>query len=419
MGTIAEKIITDKLNRDVTPGEIIQLPVDLAFGHDVTLPPAITAFDRLDVDSVFDPDRVAVIPDHLVPAHSEYAAELYTACKEFAETHGTVFYPQGTQGQEHVVIPEDGLVKPGDVMVGADSHSCTEGAMGVYSLGVGSTDLAFAMAFGWIWARIPETIRINYVGDPGDWVSGKDLALTTVSELGVDGAVYKALELGGPAIRDLSMDDRFTLSNMAIEAGAATGIVEPDETTAAFADSHCDGEYTFYTPSPDATYSETVTIDCSGLEPQVAVPNLPENAQPVSSVQAAGIEIDQAVIGSCTNGRRSDLETAAEILDGETVADDVRLIITPGSQDLEQESIEEGWTATFLEANATLENPGCGACFGMRTGVLDEDEIAVSTTNRNFTGRMGAPSSDVYLASPAVAAASAVAGEIVHPTEVA
>jgi 3-isopropylmalate/(R)-2-methylmalate dehydratase large subunit len=419
MGNIAEEIVTDQINRDVTPGEIIKLPVDLAFGHDVTLPPAISEFDRLDVDSVFDSDSVVVIPDHLVPAHSGHAAELYTACEEFAESHDTVFYPQGTQGQEHVVIPEDGLVAPGEVMVGADSHSCTEGAMGVYSLGVGSTDLAFAMAFGWVWARVPETVRIEYVGELADWVSGKDLALATVGELGVDGAVYEVLEFGGPAIRDLPMDDRFTLSNMAIEAGAATGIVEPDETTAAFADDHCESDYTLYTPSADATYSETVTIDCTDLEPQVAVPNLPENTKAVSAVQSAGVEIDQAVIGSCTNGRRSDLEVAAEILDGETVDDDVRLIVTPGSQELERESIEEGWTATFLDANATMENPGCGACFGMRTGVLDEDEVAVSTTNRNFTGRMGDPSSEVYLASPAVAAASAVAGEIVHPAGVA
>lgn len=419
MGTIAEEIVTDQINRDATPGDIVKLPVDLAFGHDVTLPPAITEFNRLGADSVFDSDSVVVLPDHLVPAHSAHAAALYTACEEFAETHDTVFYPQGTQGQEHIVIPEDGLVKPGDVLVGADSHSCTEGAMGVYSLGVGSTDLAFAMAFGWIWARVPETTRVNYVGEPADWVSGKDLALATVSELGVDGAVYEVLEFGGPAIRDLSMDDRFTLSNMAIEAGAATGIVEPDETTAAFADGHCASEYTLYTPSADATYNRTMTIDCSDLEPQVAVPNLPENTKPVSAVQAAGVEIDQAVVGSCTNGRRSDLQIAAELLDGETVADDVRLIITPGSQDLERESIEQGWTATFLDANATLENPGCGACFGMRTGVLDEDEVAVSTTNRNFTGRMGDPSSAVYLANPAVAAASAIAGEIVHPAEVA
>jgi len=419
MGTIAEEIVSHQIKRDVSPGEMIKLPIDLAFGHDITLPPAITEFERLGVNSVFDSDSVAVLPDHLVPAHSEHAAELYTACKEFAETYDTVFYPQGSQGQEHVVIPEDGLVNPGDVIVGADSHSCTEGAMGVYSLGVGSTDLAFAMAFGWVWARVPETIRIDYVGELPNWVSGKDLALATVSELGVDGAVYEVLEFGGPALRDLSMDERFTLSNMAIEAGAATGIVEPDETTAAFADTHCESGYTLHTPTADATYSETLTIDCSKLEPQIAVPSLPENAHPVSAVRSEGVEIDQAVIGSCTNGRCSDLRVAAEILDGETVDDDVRLIVTPGSQDIERKSVDEGWTAIFLDANATMENPGCGACFGMRTGVLDEDEVAVSTTNRNFTGRMGDPSSAVYLASPAVAAASAVAGEIVHPAEVA
>lgn len=419
MGTIAEKVISEKVGRGVEPGEIVQLPVDFAFGHDVTLPPAISEFERLPVDSVFDSESVGVIPDHLVPAHDEHAAELYSQCKEFATTHNTVFYPQGTQGQEHVVIPEDGHVAPGDVVVGADSHTCTEGAIGAYGMGVGSTDLAHAMAFGWVWARVPETTRIEYVGSPGDWISGKDLVLATLGEICVDGAVYHALEYAGPAIADLSMDERFTVANMAIEAGAATGIVVPDETTAEFADVHTDGDYDLYTPSEDATYKNRVTIDVDDLEPQVATPTLPENAKPVADVQSEGVDVDQAVIGSCTNGRRRDLEVAAEVLADNDVADGVRLIITPGSQEIEEESLANGWTKTFLKAGATMENPGCGACFGMRTGVLDDNEVAISTTNRNFNGRMGAPSSEVYLASPAVAAASAVAGEIVHPAEVA
>lgn len=417
MATIAEQILSEKTGRDVTPGEILRVPVDFAFGHDVTLPPAIEEFERLDVETVFDPDRVAVVPDHLIPAHSDHAAEQYTACREFAEEHDTIFYPQGRQGQEHVVIPEDGLVAPGEVMVGADSHTCTEGALGAFATGVGSTDLAFAMAFGWLWFRVPETTRVEYVGDPGPWVSGKDLVLETLGELGVDGAVSHALEFGGPVVADLPMDERFTLANMAVEAGAATGLVEPDATTAAFADEHARRDYTLYAPD-DPEYENRVEIDCEGMEPRVAAPNLPANVAPVSEVRDRGVEIDQAVVGSCTNGRERDLRTAAEILDGKEVADDVRLIITPGSQRLERESIEEGWTTTFLDAGATMENPGCGACFGMRTGVLDKGEVAVSTTNRNFTGRMGHPDSEVYLASPAVAAASAVAGEIVHPEEV-
>ncbi|WP_199174898.1 3-isopropylmalate dehydratase large subunit [Halegenticoccus soli] len=419
MPTIAEQILSAKVGRPVEPGEIVRAPVDFAFGHDITLPPAIEEFERLGVETVFDPERIAVIPDHLVPAHNEYAAELYGACEAFAAEHGTVFYPQGSQGQEHVVVPEDGLVKPGDLMVGADSHSCTEGALGAFATGVGSTDLAFAMAFGWLWLRVPETTRVEFVGEPDPWVCGKDLVLAALAELGVDGAVSHAIEFGGPVVRDLPMDDRFTLANMAIEAGAATGIVEPDGITRAFADAHAGGEYAIYVPDDDAEYATVATIDCDGMEPRVAVPNLPANAVSVSEVQTEGVEIDQAVIGSCTNGRESDLRAAAEVLDGSEVAEGVRLIVTPGSRRLERLCVEEGWTATFLDAGATMENPGCGACFGQRTGVLDAGEIAVSTTNRNFTGRMGHPESEVYLASPAVAAASAVAGEIAHPEEVA
>ncbi len=418
MATIVQKIISEKLNRPVSPGEIVKAPVDLAFGHDMTIPSAVEEFEKLDVDSVFDPEKVVVIPDHLIPAYDERSANLYSICKEFAETYETVFYPQGQQGQEHVVIPEDGHIKPGDIAVGADSHACTEGALGAFSTGVGSTDLAFAMAFGWLWLRVPETTRIEYVGDPEAWVSGKDLVLAALGELGANGAVGHAVEFGGPVVETLSMDERFTLSNMAIEAGGATGIVEPDDVTARFAESHATGEYSLYTPDPDSEYEQEITIDCEGMEPQVAVPENPTNVESVSDVQAKGIEIDQAVIGSCTNSRERDLRAAAEILEGRTVDDSVRLIITPGSQRLEQLSIEKGWTTTFIRANATMENPGCGACFGMRTGVLGENEVAVSTTNRNFTGRMGAKSSSVYLASPEVAAASAIAGRIVHPKEV-
>ena len=280
MATIAEQILLEKVGRAVAPGEIVKVPIDFAFGYDITLPPAIEEFEKLETNGVFDPDSVAVIPDHLIPAHSDHAAELYTACREFAEEYDTVFYPQGKQGQEHVIIPGDGLVKPGDVMIGADSHTCTEGALGAFSTGVGSTDLAFAMAFGWLWFRIPETTRIEYVGEPEPWVTGKDLILETLGELGVDGDVSHALEFGGSVIEGLLMDERFTVANMAIEAGAATGIVEPDETTAEFANEHTEGDYKLYTADENAEYENRVKIDCEGLEPQVAVPNLPANSVP-------------------------------------------------------------------------------------------------------------------------------------------
>lgn len=417
MATIAERLLGEAVGRPVSPGEIHRVPVDLAFGHDMTLPPAIDEFERLGVDGVFDPDRVAVVPDHLVPAYDDTSASLYTACEEFADEHDTVFYPQSETGQEHVVLPEDGLLGPGDVAVGADSHSCTHGAVGAFSTGVGSTDLAFAMAFGWLWLRVPETTRVEFVGDPGEWVSGKDLVLAALGELGVDGAVYHAIEFVGPAMADLPMDERFTVANMTIEAGGVTGFVSPDERTRAYAEQRHD-EFTLHEHDPDAEFAQTVTVDCDGMEPQVATPDLPENAVPVSQLQAEGVPVDQAVVGSCTNSRERDLRVAAEVLDGREVADGVRLIVTPGSRDLERKCVEEGWTTTFLAAGATMENPGCGACFGARTGVLDEAEVAVSTTNRNFTGRMGDPTSEVYLASPATVAASALYGEITDPREI-
>lgn len=417
MPTIAESILSDQLGKPVEPGDIEKFSIDLAFGHDMTLPAAIEEFNQLGVETVFDPDAVAIIPDHLVPPHNEHAAGLYSACKEFAEKHDTIFYPQGNQGQEHVVIPEDGLVKPGDIVVGADSHTCTEGALGAFAVGVGSTDLAFAMAFGWLWLRVPETTRVDFVGDCREWTEPKDLVLRLLAEIGADGAVGHALEFGGDAVRGLDMDGRLTLSNMAIEAGGATGLVEPDKVTEQYATDRVNEEFIIHTPNnPD--YEQHITIDCKGLEPQLAVPESPANVVPISDPIVSNVEIDQAVIGSCTNSRERDLRLAATVLENQTVADGVRLIITPGSQRLERLAIREGWTETFLEAGATMENPGCGACFGMRTGVLDKNERAISTTNRNFPGRMGDPTSAVYLANPAVAAASAITGTITHPQEV-
>ncbi|MDG5820219.1 3-isopropylmalate dehydratase large subunit [Natronococcus sp. A-GB7] len=416
MGTIAEQILQEATGTDVTPGETIKAPVDLAFGHDMTLPPAIDAFERLDVGTVFDPDRTVVIPDHLVPPPDEQSVELYAACEEFANRHDLEFYPQGEQGQEHVVLPEDGYIRPGEIVVGADSHSCTHGALGAYATGVGSTDLAFAMAFGWLWLRVPKTTRIDYTGTPARWVTGKDLVLATLAELGADGAVYHALEFGGSALADLPMDARFSIANMAVEAGAATGLVEPDDRTKRYVRDRvdeADRPCTYYTPTADATYANELTIDCGGLEPQVAVPEQPDNVVSVSTLE--DVAIDQVVIGSCTNGRRRDMELAAAVLEDRPVADDVRLIVTPGSQAVKRTCLEEGWLETFLDAGATVESPGCGACFGKRTGVLGEDEVAISTTNRNFPGRMGHPTSAVYLANPAVAAASATTGTITAP----
>lgn len=417
MPTIAESILSKQLGTPVEPGMIKKFPVDFAFGHDMTLPAAIKEFNELGVDSVFDPDAIAVIPDHLIPPHNGHAAELYSICEAFAEEHGTIFYPQGRQGQEHVIIPEDGLVKPGDIVVGADSHTCTEGALGAFAVGVGSTDLAFAMAFGWLWLRVPETTRVNFTGEPGEWTEPKDLILALLANIGADGAVGHALEFGGETVQALDMDGRLTLSNMAIEAGGATGLVEPDAVTKQYANERIDEEFEMHSPE-DPTYEQQITMSCDDLEPQIAIPESPANVVPISDTRVSDIEIDQAVIGSCTNSRKRDLQIAATILNDRSIATGVRLIITPGSQRLERRAIREGWTETFLKAGATMENPGCGACFGMRTGVLDENEVAISTTNRNFPGRMGDPTSAVYLASPAVAAASAVTGRITHPQEV-
>jgi 3-isopropylmalate/(R)-2-methylmalate dehydratase large subunit len=414
MSTLVEQILSDRADQEVSPGDIVRIPVDFTFGNDLSFPPAIGEFERFDPDAVFDPDRVAITFDHVYPAHNENAAGSHERLEAFAEEYEVTIERE----QEHIVLPEKGYIKPGDIVIGADSHSCTPGALGAFATGVGSTDLAFVLAFGWTWIRVPETTRVEFEGTPGAYVEGKDLVLMALSELGVDGAVYHAIEFGGPLVKDLSMAERFTLTNMAIEAGGQTGLIESDETTREYADEHTDGDYHFYKADPDAAVANRVTVDCDGMEPQVAVPPSPANATPVSDVQARDIEIDQAVVGSCTNGRARDIEMAAEILEGNEVDDGVRLIVTPGTRRIEQKSMEEGWSETFIRAGATMTNPGCGACYGDHVGVLGPDEVAVSTTNRNFTGRMGDPTSEVYLASPAVVAASAVAGRIVHPEEV-
>jgi 3-isopropylmalate/(R)-2-methylmalate dehydratase large subunit len=415
--TIAEKILSDTAGREVSPGEIIKAEYDLAATHDLSTPGTLNVAEEMEGE-IADPDRLAVVPDHMVPAHNDVAQQNYTRTKKFAEEHGIEkFYPQGETGLMHAVLPEDGLVKPGDIVIGADSHTTTYGAMGVFSTGVGLTDMAFAWLNGWTWLRVPETLRLDYTGQPSEWTRGKDIILHTLDEIGVDGAVYKSVEFAGSTISELPMDDRFSMSNMILEGGAKTGFVEPDATTEKYVEERVDDEYTLYSSDEDANYWKTVDFDCEGLEPQVAVPHLPENVKPVTGV--AGTEIDQAVVGSCTNCRLEDLQQAAEILEGKEIDRDVRMIITPGSRRIQTQAFEQGWMETFHRAGADIGSPGCGACFGERIGVLDEDEVAISTTNRNFIGRMGPKSSEVYLSNPAVAAASAVAGEIVHPEEVA
>ncbi len=415
--TIAEKILSESVGRNVAPGEIVRVEYDLAASNDVSTPATISKFREMGAERVADPNRVAIVPDHHVPSHNIEAQQQYTACKEFAESQSIErFYTQSETGLMHAVLPEDGHVNPGDVVVGADSHTTTYGALGAFATGIGYTDLAFAWANGWTWLRVPESVRVEYRGSLPRFVRGKDLVLRTVGDIGVDGAIYQSVEFGGEAVSDLPMDDRFSLSNMILEAGAMAGLVEPDQKTAAYAAEHASGDYELYAADPDGTYDREISVNCSDMEPQIAVPHLPENVQDLSAVE--GISVDQAVIGSCTNCRVEDLRQAAKVLEGHRIDPAVRLIVTPGSRRIQSIAYEEGWMETFHRAGATLGSPGCGACFGEHIGVLDEDEVAISTTNRNFIGRMGHDSSEVYLSNPAVAAASAVMGEITHPKDV-
>lgn len=416
--TITEKILARHAGRDrVEPGELISCPVDAVLGNDITAPLAIREFEKIGVDRVFDPERVYLVPDHFTPNKDIKSAEQAKGMREFAHAQELVHYFEvGRMGIEHCLLPEQGLVVPGDVIIGADSHTCTYGALGAFATGVGSTDLAAAMARGETWFRVPGSIKFVYEGRLPKWVSGKDLILYTIGDIGVDGARYMAMEFTGPVIEKLSMDGRFTMCNMAIEAGAKNGIVPPDDKTAEYVHDRAQRPWTFFQSDPDAVYARTITYDVSVIEPQVAFPHLPENTRPVT--RAADIRIDQAVIGSCTNGRIEDLRTAAGLLKGRRVDRRVRLIVIPGTQAIYLQAMEEGLLRTFVEAGAVVSTPTCGPCLGGHMGILARGERAVSTTNRNFVGRMGHPESEVYLASPAVAAASAVMGRIAHPEEV-
>ena len=416
--TITEKILARHSNRKkVVPGEFILADVDLALGNDITAPTAIEEFEKAGGKKVFDPEKIVLVPDHFSPAKDLESARLAKRLKLFAQKHKIAhYYELGRMGIEHALIPEEGLVLPGDLAVGADSHTCTYGALGAFSTGIGSTDLAAAFITGKCWFKVPETIKLVYYGKLQKWVSGKDLILHTIGDIGVDGAHYKAMEFTGEAIKNLAMDSRLTMCNMAIEAGAKNGIIEADEITLKYLKIQ-NSKFKIqnsWKSDPGAKYSEIREYDVSKIEPQVAFPPLPSNSKPIS--KAGKILIDQVVIGSCTNGRISDLRTAASIMKGKKVK--VRTIIIPATQKIYLQALKEGLIETFIKADCVVSTPTCGPCLGGHMGVLAEDEVCISTTNRNFVGRMGSPKSKVYLSNPAVAAASAIKGRIAGPEEI-
>lgn len=415
--TLAEKILAAHSGKDrVAPGEFLNVGVDLVLANDITAPIAIKEFGRIGVSDVFDKSKVVMVADHFVPNKDIPSAEQSKMMRDFAREQDIVYFEVGRGGIEHVLLPERGLVLPGDVVVGADSHTCTYGALGAFATGMGSTDIACAMATGEVWMKVPPAIKFVFHGRLQKWVSGKDLILYTIGDIGVDGARYAAMEFCGEAIERLSMDGRFTMANMAIEAGGKAGLFGVDKKTRAYLQKRASRAYTVYESDEDAQYEKVIEYDASGIEPQVSFPHLPSNARPIS--QVGEVKIDQSVIGSCTNGRIEDMEVAAEVLKWRKVHPDVRLIILPGTQEVYLEALHRGYIETFARAGAAVSTPTCGPCLGGHMGILAAGERAISTTNRNFVGRMGATSSEVYLANPAVAAASAIAGRIASPDEV-
>ncbi|MFU8794278.1 MAG: 3-isopropylmalate dehydratase large subunit [Dethiobacteria bacterium] len=416
--TMVEKILATKAGKDkVEAGDLVNAKIDLALGNDITAPVAIKEFERFGLDKVFDPEKIVLVPDHFTPNKDIAAAEQVMVLRRFAERYGIKhYYEVGRMGIEHALLPEQGLVGPGMVIIGADSHTCTYGAVGAFATGVGSTDLAAAMAIGEAWFKVPQTIRFEYDGILPKWVSGKDLILYTIGKIGVEGARYMAMEFAGSAIGDLSMDGRLTMANMAIEAGGKCGYVQPDKVTFSYLKGRAKKPYTPVYSDKDANYNKVIEYDINSLEPQIAFPPSPDNVRPVS--EASGIKIDQVVIGSCTNGRIEDLRMAARVIKGKKVNPNVRLLIIPATQLIYRQALEEGLLTTFIDAEAAVSTPTCGPCLGGHMGILASGEKALATTNRNFIGRMGHPDSEVYLSNPAVAAASAVTGEIVHPEEV-
>jgi len=422
--TMTQKILAAHAGlKKVKAGQFIEADLDVVLGNDITTPVAIKEFDKMGAGKVFDRHKVVLVPDHFTPNKDIKAAEQCKALREFAYAQEiSNYFEVGEMGIEHALLPEMGLVVAGDVIIGADSHTCTYGALGAFSTGIGSTDMAAGMARGKAWFKIPSAIKFELVGKPGKWVSGKDVILHIIGMIGVDGALYRSMEFMGPGLKNLSMDDRFAMANMAIEAGAKNGIFMVDEKTKEYMKDHktknkeMGKRSKVYLPDKDAEYDAVYTIDLSQIRPTVSFPHLPENTKTID--QVGDVKIDQVVIGSCTNGRMEDMKITAKILKGKKVAKGVRLIIIPGTQNVYLECVRNGYAETFIKAGAVFSTPTCGPCLGGHMGILAAGERAVATTNRNFVGRMGHVDSEVYLASPAVAAASAIAGRIAGPEEI-
>lgn len=418
--TMTQKILAAHAGLDsVTAGQLIEAKLDVVMANDITGPMALPIFRQM-ADKVFDKDKVVLVPDHFTPNKDIKSAINSRSIQDFAKEQGLKWYlVQGKCGVEHAILPEYGIVVAGECIIGADSHTCTYGALGAFSTGVGTTDIATGMATGELWFKVPSAIKFVLTGKPGPYVSGKDVIIHIIGKIGVDGALYKSMEFVGDGIANLTMDDRFTMANMAIEAGAKNGIFIVDDQTRAYMDAHSDKQYTAYEPDEDAQYDQVVEIDLSEVRPTVAFPHLPGNAKTIDEVEAMEpIKIDQVVIGSCTNGRISDMRKAAAILKGHTVHPDVRVMVVPATQEVYKECIKEGLVDIFIDAGCAFNTPSCGPCMGGHMGVMAPGEKCVSTTNRNFVGRMGDVESLIYLASPEVAAASAIAGYIANPEKV-
>ena len=423
--TMTEKIFSEHAGHDVKAGEIVRVDIDMIIGNDITTPISIRAFEESGAEKLARPDSFALVMDHYIPAKDIASANQAKISREFAYKHDLkYFFDEKDMGIEHALLPEKGLVIPGDVIIGADSHTCTHGALGAFSTGMGSTDLAFGMITGGNWFKVPETIKVELTGKPGEHIYGKDIILELIRQIGVDGALYKAIEFVGDAIQYLGMADRFSIANMVIEAGAKNGIFAVDDVTLTYLEERKEAngglraEPKIHSSDADASYCQTISIDTSALSPVIAYPFLPSNGKPVEQAVADDIKVDQVMIGSCTNGRIEDLRIAAEIMEGHRVARHTRMIVTPATQKILLQAQKEGLMEILINAGAVVSNPTCGACLGGYMGILGDGEVCVATTNRNFVGRMGARTSEIYLANSAVAAASAIAGKIVDPRDV-
>ena len=423
--TITEKIFSEHAGKEVYAGEIVRVPIDMTIGNDITTPISIRAFEESGAEKLANPDGFAIVMDHYIPAKDIASANQAKISREFAYKHDLkYFFDEKDMGIEHALLPEKGLVIPGDVIIGADSHTCTHGALGAFSTGMGSTDISFSIITGGNWFKVPESIRVNLVGKPGRHIYGKDIILELIRILGVDGALYKAIEFTGDGVQYLGMADRFSMCNMAIEAGAKSGIFAIDEVSQKYLDERAEAngglraEPKIHHSDADAAYCQEITIDMASLSPVIAYPFLPSNGKPVEQAVADDLKIDQVMIGSCTNGRIEDIRVAAEIMKGKRVARHTRMIITPATQKILLQAQHEGLLDILIEAGAVVSNPTCGACLGGYMGILGDGERCVATTNRNFVGRMGARTSEIYLANSAVAAASAIAGKIVDPRDI-